>query len=121
MNTRKVEREAWESYFDQLSNVLHDRPRKVTLEILSPSMGDEVVVENAPLRAIMWEPKGSEKGDIEIEVGDDTSGERVVHHVDDACVVWVEEDDQGSPVAIDIEGRDENRQEAIKAIIKFEE
>lgn len=121
MITRKVEREAWERYFGSLSNVLHDHPRNVTLEVLSPTLGEEVVAEHSPLRAIIWEPKGSEKGDIDIEVGDDTGGERLVHHIDNACVVWVEENDRGEPVAIDIEGQDENNREAVKAIIRFED
>lgn len=121
MKTRMVDREAWERYFDTLSNVLHEHPRKVTLEVMSPTMGEEIIAEHSPLKAIFWEPKGSEKGDIEIEVGDDVSGSRLVHHIDNACVVWVEENESGDPVAIDIEGQDENNREAVKAIIRFEE
>ena len=121
MNTRKVEREAWNTYFNSLSNVLHDRPRTVTVELLSETRGDELVAEHAQLRAIMWEPKGSERGDIDIELGNDATGERLVHHVDCADTVWVEEDDAGTPVAIDIEGRTEEAREPIKAIIRFED
>ena len=121
MNTRKVEREVWENYFDALSNVLQGHPRIVTVELVSETLGDEVLAEHARLTAIIWEPKGSEAGDIDIEIGNGVTGDRLVHRVDCADVVWVEEDDSGVPMAIDIEGRDVARQETVKAIIRFED
>ncbi|MBM3267588.1 MAG: DUF5335 family protein [Candidatus Sericytochromatia bacterium] len=121
MKTRQIERAAWDHYFSRLSNVLHEQPPKVTVELASETHGDAILAEHAPLHGILVDPKGSEAGSVGIEVGDNVSGAREVHTVQQVCVIWVAEDDAGNPVAFDIEGQDPGTREAVKAIIRFEE
>jgi hypothetical protein len=120
MSTRKIERQSWGSYFGSLSNVMQHRPPNVTVEVTSESLGDELLAEHAPLHAILFDPKGSEAGSVGIEIGDNVSGSREVHMVEQVRVIWVAEDDAGNPVAFDIEGEDPDTRETIKTIVRFE-
>ena len=119
MPTREIPRDQWERYFDSLSNRAHLRPPLVTVSIEGEELGAEPVAEHAPLRSIFYEEKGSEGHSLDIEVGDDVSGDRLVQRVE-AQSVWVEESPRGDTLALDIEGMDRESRTRIKTVIRFE-
>ncbi len=119
MTTRRIPKEQWEPYFSSLSNRAHAENQLVTVTVQSEEAGVEPVAEHAPLRAIFFEEKGSEAGSLDIEIGDDVSGDRLVQRLD-AQIIWVEESALGEPMAIDIEGVDPSSRATIKTIVRFD-
>ena len=119
MTTRKIPQEQWDPYFNALSNRAHTEHPLVTVTVQSEEAGVEPVAEHAPLRAIFYEEKGSEGGSLDIEVGDDVTGDRLVQRLN-ARIIWVEESAQGEPVALDIEGVDPSSRATVKTIVRFE-
>lgn len=127
MATRQIPKEQWERYFDSLSNQAHARCQsshdacaKVSVTVEGEELGVETVAENAPLRGLFYDQKGSEGDSFDLEVGDDVSGARLVQRTLQAQNVWVEEGVGGKPRAIDIEGIDRASKARIKTIIRFE-
>ncbi|MEO8893054.1 MAG: DUF5335 family protein [Coleofasciculaceae cyanobacterium] len=65
---KSLPREQWGEFFDQFSN--GNRGRHISIEIISSDLGDEMLIQNAPLLAIVYDRPG--KGDdLVIEVGKD--------------------------------------------------
>ncbi|WP_245911883.1 DUF5335 family protein [Brunnivagina elsteri] len=61
-------RERWGEFFDQFSD--GNRGRQISIESISLELGDETLIQNAPLLAIVYDRPG--KGnDLVIEVGKD--------------------------------------------------
>jgi Family of unknown function (DUF5335) len=66
--TKSVPQERWGEFFDQLSTGNHGR--HIAIESISSELGDEELIQNAPLMAIVYDRPG--KGDdLVIEVGKD--------------------------------------------------
>ena len=66
--TKSLPREQWGEFFDQFSD--GNRGRHISIEIIDPELGDQVLIQNAPLLAIVNDRPG--KGDdLVIEVGKD--------------------------------------------------
>ena len=65
---KSVPREQWGEFFDQFSN--DNRGRRISIEIIDSELGDEELIQNAPLMAMIYDRPG--KGDnLAIEVGKD--------------------------------------------------
>ena len=65
---KSVPREQWGEFFDQFSN--DNRGRRISIEIIDSELGDEELIQNAPLMAMIYDRPG--KGDnLSIEVGKD--------------------------------------------------
>jgi len=63
---KSLPRERWGEFFDQFSN--GNRGRHISIEIINSELGDEELIQNAPLMAIVYDRPG--KGnDLVIEVG----------------------------------------------------
>lgn len=66
--TKSLPRERWGEFFDQFSD--GNRGRHISIESISLELGDEELIQNAPLMAIVYDRPG--KGDdLVIEVGKD--------------------------------------------------
>lgn len=57
--TTQIPREQWPDYFDDFTrqHLRNDRPDLVTLEVLSPRMGDQVYAHNARLLGLSYDPR----------------------------------------------------------------
>ncbi len=64
--TESLPRNQWGDFFDQFSE--DNRGRRIVIESISSELGDEELIQNAPLMAIVYDRPG--KGDdLVIEVG----------------------------------------------------
>jgi Family of unknown function (DUF5335) len=66
--SKSVSSEQWGEFFDQFSD--GNRGRHISIENISSEFGDEELIQNVPLMAIVYDRPG--KGnDLVIEVGED--------------------------------------------------
>ena len=66
--TKTVPQERWGEFFDQFSD--GNRGRHISIEIINSELGDEELIQNAPLMAMVYDRPG--KGnDLVIETGKD--------------------------------------------------
>jgi Family of unknown function (DUF5335) len=63
---KSVPQDRWVEFFDQFSD--GNRGRHISIEILDSELGDEELIQNAPLMAMVYDPP--KKGDkLTIEIG----------------------------------------------------
>ncbi len=74
--SKSVPRERWGEFFDQFSD--GNRGRRISIESISSELGDEELIQNAPLMAMVYvggasqnENRPSKGDDLTIEVGKD--------------------------------------------------
>jgi hypothetical protein len=63
MTSRVLDKAEWHSYFDKIANTVQRKQSHI--EIIGPALGDQVLVESAPMLGITYEPK---EGLLEIAV-----------------------------------------------------
>jgi Family of unknown function (DUF5335) len=97
--TIEIPRENWSSYFDDLGRRASAYP--VRIEVENRELGAQEMARKLPLVGIELERKGSERGDIEVTVGD--AGEQLLHHIDNPRRVFLRMDESGNIDCIDIE------------------
>ena len=103
LTTLDIPREQWPEYFKEFSKLY--RGWAVTVELLSPDLGDQRAADGPPLQGISFESKGSEAGAILVEVGD-TPDALVTRHVRRPKAVRVAETQPGAEVDVQIESQD---------------
>lgn len=118
MKTREIDRAMWNDYMAQISNLCLNRP--ITLEIVSEALGDQTVATHVPFMGMAPELKGSAKCAVDIEMGRLGSTDHFMQEVDCASRVVVREDDDGTLLAMDIEGEDPTTHAPIKAIVTWD-
>lgn len=93
--TRQIPREEWEAYFDRFTkqHLRDDRPEAATIEVLSPTIGDQIEEESATLLGITYDPKGRA---FEVLV------EGLDHLVFEPREVWVVEEEGGLLSSVEI-------------------
>ena len=94
---KSVPRERWGEFFDQFSN--DNRGRRISIEIINSELGDEELIQNAPLLAMIYDRPG--KGDnLSIEVGKNemTYG----HTIDSLTDVLTGQNSTGVMIAVQI-------------------
>ncbi len=94
---KSVPRERWGEFFDQFSN--DNRGRRISIEIINSELGDEELIQNAPLMAMIYDRPG--KGDnLSIEVGKNemTYG----HTIDSLTDVLTGQNSTGVMIAVQI-------------------
>ncbi len=101
MNTidinKSVPRDRWSEFFDLFSN--GNRGRHISIEVISSEFGDEELIKNAPLMALVYDRPG--KGDnLAIEVGKDEVN--YAHTVDSPTEVLTRQNADGLMMAIQI-------------------
>jgi hypothetical protein len=57
--TKQIPRQQWREYFDRFTKryLRDDRPEAATIELLSPTLGDQLEVDRAHLLGISYDPK----------------------------------------------------------------
>ena len=93
--TKSVPQERWGEFFDQFSD--GNRGRHISIEIINSELGDEELIQNAPLMAMVYDRPG--KGnDLVIEVGKDTI--TYAHTVDSPTEVLTGQSESGRMLAV---------------------
>ena len=95
--TKTLPREEWGKFFDQFTNSNHGRP--ISIDSISPELGDEVLIQNAPLMAMVYDRPG--KGnDLIIEIGKDEV--TYAHTIDESIEVLTGQDSTGKVIVLSI-------------------
>jgi Family of unknown function (DUF5335) len=93
--TKTVPQERWGEFFDQFSD--GNRGRHISIEIISPELGEEELIQNAPLMAMVYDRPG--KGnDLVIETGKDEV--TYAHTVDSPTEVLTGQSESGRMLAV---------------------
>jgi Family of unknown function (DUF5335) len=93
--TKSVPQERWGEFFDQFSD--GNRGRHISIEIISPEFGDEELIQNAPLMAMVYDRPG--KGnDLVIETGKDEV--TYAHTIDSPTEVLTGQSESGRMLAV---------------------
>jgi hypothetical protein len=103
--TKEIKREEWSDFFDGFTR--RHEGWLVTIEILDPKLGDQIEVENQPLKGIVAERKRDPKV-IEIFTGN-SAEESSTHIIDKPATVWIEETGEGAEAALQIESEDHGK------------
>ncbi len=94
---KSIPRARWGEFFDQFSD--GNRGRHISIEIINSELGDEELIQNAPLMAMVYDPVG--KGDdLVIETGKDEVN--YAHTVDSPTEVLTGQDSNGLMLAVSI-------------------
>jgi hypothetical protein len=94
---KQIPSERWVEFFDMFSN--GNRGRLIAVEIVDLDLGDQTLISNAPLMAMVYDPVG--KGnDLVIETGRDTVS--YGHTIDAPTEVWTGQDSSGVVQALKI-------------------
>ena len=95
--SKSVPRERWGEFFDQFSD--GNRGRPMSIEIIDPELGDQEVVQNEPLMAIVYDrPKKGD--DLVIELGRDEV--TYAHTIDSPTEVLTAQNSNGVMIALSI-------------------
>ena len=92
---KSVPRERWGEFFDQFSS--GNRGRHISIELIDSEFGDEELIQNAPLMAIVYDPP-SKGNDLVIEVGKDEV--TYAHTIDSPTEVLTGQSSSGQIVAL---------------------
>lgn len=94
---KSVPSERWVEFFDQFSD--GNRGRHISIEILDSELGDEELIQNAPLMAMVYDPpnKGNK---LTIETGKNEV--TYAHTVDSPTEVLTGQDENGIMLAVQI-------------------
>ena len=94
-STKQIPREQWEEYFDRFTqrHLEYGAPEEAMVELVSPTLGDQLESEGARLLGLTWDPK-SEAFEVLFEDID--------HMVFNPTEIWVVEGDDGFLSAIEL-------------------
>jgi hypothetical protein len=94
---KSISPERWLEFFDQFSD--GNRGRHISIEILGSELGDEELIQNAPLMAMVYDPP-SKGNKLTIETGRDEV--YYAHTVDSPTEVLTGQDANGIMLAVRI-------------------
>ncbi len=100
LKTVHVPKEEWLKFADQFT--LDNEGRPATVEIIAPDLGVQEEAEAVPFVALTYDAK--HEGEFIITIGREP--DLVDHQVDDPEAVWVEETEDGRPMALAIRSQD---------------
>ena len=93
--TKSVPQARWGEFFDQFSD--GNRGRHISIEVITPELGDEELIQNAPLMAMVYYRPG--KGnDLVIETGKDEV--TYAHTIDSPTEVLTGQSESGRMLAV---------------------
>ena len=92
---KSVSREQWGEFFDQFSD--GNRGRHLSIESISSELGDEELIQDAPLMAMIYD-RPAKGDDLVIEVGKDQV--TYAHTIDSPTEVLTGQNSNGQIVAI---------------------
>lgn len=91
MATIEIDREDWRGFFEAFARKHEGNP--VTVELLAGRLGDQIEIENMPLRGISVEHDGIDR--LQISVADET-GRHLTHAIDSPSHVWLKQAEGGA-------------------------
>jgi hypothetical protein len=93
--TKTVPNEQWEKFFDEYTSA--NRGRHISIEVIDAELGDEELIKNAPLLAMIYD-RPNKGNNLAIEVGKDemTYG----HSIDTPTEILTGENSKGEIMAI---------------------
>jgi Family of unknown function (DUF5335) len=95
--TKSLPQERWGEFFDQFST--GNRGRHIAIKSISSELGDEELIQNAPLMAIVYD-RPSKGDDLVIEVGKDEVS--YAHAVNSPTEVSTAQDSNGVMLVVQI-------------------
>jgi hypothetical protein len=103
--TKQIPRSEWKSTFDRFTreHLADDRPETVTIEVVSPTLGDQFEAQAVRLEGLVYDPK-SQTFEVVLEDMD--------HLVFQPTEIWVIEDDDGFLSTIEL-GRADGTKELL--------
>ncbi len=98
-NTRQIPRNEWKQYFERLTRSFqaNDAQETVTLEVLSPELGDQIQAQSTRLQGITYDPRSNA---LELWL------EELDHLAFEPREIWVMEDEGGFVSAVEIKQGD---------------
>jgi hypothetical protein len=102
-STRQIHQDDWMAYFDRFTrrHLEHGAPEEATLELVSPSFGDQIESQGSRILGLSWDPK-SQAFEVLLEGVDHMS-----FRPDE---IWVVEEDDGLLSAIELVNADGDRE-----------
>jgi hypothetical protein len=108
--TKSVPQARWSEFFDQFSD--GNRGRHISIEVITPELGDEELIQNAQLMAMVYDRPG--KGnDLVIETGKDEV--TYAHTIDSPTEVLTGQSESGRMMAVSISDAT-----GTKTLVKFQ-
>ena len=106
MPTMQIGQDQWNDFLAGFS--AHNQTRPVVVEIESTELGPQRVIDGKPLLAVEPDLEDENEPTITVIAGDPQGGEpaALTHQVMNPRAIWVKQDDQGEPQALDIETED---------------
>jgi hypothetical protein len=101
--TEEIPRGGWASYLSSLSRQYQGW--RLTIEVLSLGLGDQLASDGLPLQGLSLETRGSESGDVLIEAGHSID-EFMIHHVDHPLHVRMAVTQPGAEANLQVVSRD---------------
>lgn len=104
MATQEIPQRQWQQFLDQFSQM--HQGWHATISVEDRKDGPQRIADDMPLQGISFDSKGSEKGSIEIAVGDEPDA-FTSHLIEHPKSVRVMEMQQGAQASMEIESEDE--------------
>jgi hypothetical protein len=98
--THQIPKDHWFKYLEEVSREYQGWA--VTVEVLLGKGGDQRVIDGLPLQGLSFEIRGSQKGDILVETGDEVT-DYDVHEVHHPLTVRDTDSEPGEEMDIEIE------------------
>lgn len=103
--TREIAAEQWKAFCPAFTERNAGRPTRLETTV-EPGEGVPVLAEHQPLLSVDFDPKGSAAPAVILTLGGvDTKTPEIRHVVNDPIHLWVEEEIDGSGVALAVESR----------------
>lgn len=103
MDTREIEAPRWLAFLDEFSR-LH-QGTTATVDLVSPDIGAQHVAVDQPFVGLVYDPKGSEHGSIDIILGGEAD-DRAEHLIKRPAHVWTRTGSEYDSDALEIESED---------------
>jgi hypothetical protein len=93
--TKQIPRDQWKEYFDRFTkeHLKDDKPETATVEVISPTLGDQFEVTAARLLGVAYDPKSQE---LEVLL------ENVDHLIFHPSEIWVLEGEPGFIATLEV-------------------
>jgi Family of unknown function (DUF5335) len=101
---KHISQDRWPEFFEMLSS--GNQGRHVSLEVVDQELGDLELIDNASLKAIVYDP-ANKGNDLVIETGHDEVA--YAHTINSPTEVWTKQDENGVVEAISITDAAENQ------------
>jgi hypothetical protein len=110
METKRIPKDQLQQYFDAFSKryVSDDSPQAADVELISNSLGDQIIVDGARLAGITYDPH-DDALDFAIELTVDRQAD---HRIVKPSEVWVIEEDDGFVSSLEVVRADGMREVA---------